>query len=231
MRDIHIAIIDDGVNEGYYDSLYLEQNIIITENLEAVDRHGYDRCKFSHGTVCAGIIKKYCSNAKISSIKVLNDNMQGNIERLIYAIKWCMDKDVDIINLSIGTVHSKDKKPLKKIADKASDKSLIIVAAKSNEDIATYPACFHNVLGIKSDKSNMLKEGQLSCNFQSADGIEITACGRHRLVNYLGEEKTTSNWNSYAAPMISAIIAGIMADHENLSLAKIKEKLLDKAVK
>jgi len=225
MRDVHIAIIDDGVNEGYYGPLYLEHNIVITENLEAVERQEYDSWKFSHGTVCAGIINKYCSNAKLSSIKVLNDNMRGSIERLIYAIEWCIDKDVDIINLSIGTVHSKDKKILRKIIDKASGKDLIIAAAKSNEDIETYPACFHNVLGIKSDKNNILEEGQFIYNIEPEDGIEITACARHKLVNYLGEVKITPNWNSYAVPMISAIIADMMKEHEKLSLAEIKEKL------
>lgn len=225
MRKIHIAIVDDGVNEGYFDSLCLKHNVIITEDLNIMERFGYDKYKISHGTICAAIIKKYCSTAKLSSVKILNENMRSNVWRLINAIKWCIYNKVDIINLSLGSVYSKDKSLIKKIIDKAYNNGLIVVAAKSNDDIETYPACFNNVLGVKSDKSNILEEGQYIYNTEPEDGIEITACGKHKLMNYLGEERITPNWNSYAAPMISAIIADMMKEHEKLSLVEIKEKL------
>jgi len=231
MKKMHIAVVDDGISEGYFDSLCLEHDIVITKDFKAVASNSHNYPRRNHGTVCAGIVKKYCSNAKISSIKVLNDNMLGSIGRLIKAIQWCIANEIDIINLSIGTIHRRDEKRLRETVDKADNKGIIIVAAQSNDDLLTYPACFHNVIGVKSDKNNILEEGQFTCDFESSDGIEIIACGRHKLVNYLGEEKTTSDWNSYATPMITALIANIAGELSSPSAIEVRKKLWEKATK
>ncbi|WP_429083742.1 S8 family serine peptidase [Brassicibacter mesophilus] len=183
----------------------------------------------SHGTTCAAIIRKYYKKGILSSIKILDENDLGSKQRLIRAIEWCIDNKVDIVHLSIGSVYYGDKKELQKIIDKANDFGLLIIAANKNEDVITYPASFHNVIGVKSQRHKSLEEGQYTYTFKPFDGIEITSCGSHLLENYKGKQYTTQNCNSFAAPMITAMVAEIIENLSNYSIELIKKILWEKS--
>lgn len=67
-----------------------------------------------HGTSVAGIIaltgkvtglKGINPNVQLYSVKVLDNNNMAPISRIIEAIYWCIDNDIDIINMSFGTPH------------------------------------------------------------------------------------------------------------------------------
>lgn len=225
MKNVHVAVIDDGVNKEYYGLQYLQNDIAVTDELGIESRQEYDKEINSHGTVCAAIIKKYCPDAAISSVKALDSGAPGNIKKLVKAIEWCIEADVDLINLSIGTNNFEDGNLLREVVAEAHNNGIIIIAANQNEDIITYPASFHNVLGVKCDRKDALQEGEFLYCMEAADGIEIIACGRHSLKNYLGEEKHTTNWNSWAAPMVTSLVAGMLKYIPYASLEQIKREL------
>ncbi|WP_432664974.1 S8 family serine peptidase [Wukongibacter baidiensis] len=225
MDFIHVALIDDGINEKYYNLKPLKYNIEITDDLKIMKRENYNPYKKSHGTVCAAIVEKYCKKVILSSIKIINNNGRSNKYKLIKALEWCIEKNIPIINLSIGTVSYNDKRELKSIVDLAHSKGIIIIAANKNEDIITYPASFHNVIGVRCDTLNNLMEGEFFYNLEPKDTIEITADSTHTLVNYLGEKKKTKKCNSYAAPLITAKIVNLLSVLPYITLRKAKEKL------
>ncbi|WP_261781581.1 S8 family serine peptidase [Clostridium botulinum] len=105
---INVAIIDDGVNEKLYNTGVLKYNIEITPNLMIRERKKYDKYKSSHGTTCAAIIKKYLPYSVLSSIKILNDKCEGSVEQLSLALKLCADKEINLINLSLGSTYFDD---------------------------------------------------------------------------------------------------------------------------
>jgi Subtilisin-like serine proteases len=165
----------------------------------------------SHGTTCAAIIAKYYPEAVFTSIKVLNDkNQKGKIEQFVKAIEWCLNEHIKIANLSLGTTNYKDFNIIKKIVNYAYKKGLIIVAACNNKNIFTYPASLTNVIGVKSNKSEILKEGEYIFNIYPLDGIEITSSSDHILKESTGEERTTYECNSFAAPFITAKVCRIV---------------------
>ena len=43
-------------------------------------------------------------NAELYSVKVLDDEKKASLSRVIEGIYWCMDRDMDIINMSFGTM-------------------------------------------------------------------------------------------------------------------------------
>lgn len=172
---ISIAIVDDGVNEGLYNTGSLKYNIEITPELNIVERSEYNRYLPSHGTTCAAIIKKYSPGAVIGSIKVLNDSGRAVRDQLIAALLWCADNAVRLVSVSLGTIDFRDYEAVRKAVNYAAPKGVIIVSACNNKTVFTYPASLSNVIGVKCDIENNLKEGQYRYNYYPLDGIDITA--------------------------------------------------------
>ncbi len=155
-KPVHIAIIDDGVNQKLYNIGELAHNIEITLDLTVCDRADYDTYAPSHGTTCAAIIRKYAPFALLSSVKILDGNARGMCGQLIKALEWCVDNGIRVVNVSLGTVVYTDFPMLRKAINFAYSKGLIIVAACNNRNIFTYPASHPNVIGVKCDMEGIL---------------------------------------------------------------------------
>lgn len=226
---IKVAVVDDGVNEKLYDIGRLDYNIEITNKLEILHRKEYNKYLPSHGTICAGIIKKYAPEASLSSIKILNDRRKGLCEQLVEAIKWCVSKKIRIVNLSVGTAFYMDRNRLKSIINYAVKNGTIIIAAYNNEDIITYPASFSNVISVKCDYSGKFNEGEYFYNLYPYDGVDIIACSRHLLYKFNHTYSYTQKCNSFAAPMITAEVHNILRINSGLTLGQIKQQLMKNA--
>ncbi len=223
---INIAVIDDGVNEKLYQTGMLAHNMEITHDLTVCNRGSYDPFLPSHGTTCAAIIKKYSPEAVISSIKILDSSSRTGMKaQLIRALQWCADNSIRIVNLSLGTIDYRDFNDVKEAVDYAFEKNVIIIAACNNRNIFTCPASFEKVIGVRYGFTEVLKEGEFTFNFDCMDGINIAACAKHNLKKYDGTEKTTTECNSYAAPMVTAYAYNILRNNPNISFDEIIEKL------
>ncbi|NOW07174.1 S8 family serine peptidase [Clostridium beijerinckii] len=228
---VTVAIIDDGIGIGLYDTYDIARSIEITPGLIVQD---VDRSKFknaSHGSICAAIVKKYYHKCILTSIKVLNNKTRKcTSKQLIKAIEWCLDNGIQVANLSLGTIDYRDFEIIKETINIACNKGLIIVAACNNRDIFTAPASLSNVIGVKCEKNSILKEGEYIFNLYPMDGIEVTACSQHQLLRNGSDSKTTSRCNSYAAPMITAEVCKIVDKHSNMTLPEIKQNLYKSSI-
>ena len=229
---LSITIIDDGINQNLYATGELQYNLHITPELEICKRVGYDPFLPSHGTTCAAIIKKYAPDAVLSSIKILNDeSRKGMKAQLIKALEWCADNGVRLVNLSLGTIDFKDFIEVEKAVNYTVEKGVIIVAACNNLNIFTCPASLESVIGVKCDCSKKLRKQKYIYNANMTDGVDLTACGSHKLTKYNGETKITSACNSFAAPAITALVYNMIKNEPNISIYEIKRKLKKKLVK
>jgi len=227
-----IAIIDDGINEGLYNTGALLYNIEITSGLEIRRRTGYDPFLPSHGTTCAAIIKKYAPDAVVGSIKILNDSTKrGMKNQLVKALEWCAGNGIRLVNVSLGTIDYRDFDEVGSVVKNAREKGLVIVAACNNRNIYTCPASLQDVIGVKCDLSKSLKEGEFVYNCFAPDGIEITGCAGHSVTSHSGNSKITSRSNSFAAPMITAVVHEIIKNNQGIALTGIREELKKRSVK
>lgn len=228
---VNIAVIDDGVNEAVYPVGELAYSIEVTPELKVENRGTHNIFEPSHGTTCAAIIKKYYADGVFSSVKVLNDHSgKGMAAQLVQGIRWCLEKEVQVISLSLGTVDYRDFGELEKVVNTAFEKGIILVAACNNKDIYTCPASLAKVIGVKSSKSVRLKEGEYLYHRDPLDGIEVTGCCEHKLTAMTGEETITPLCNSFAAPMITAEVCRIMENYPGIPLEKLKQELCKSAV-
>ncbi|ACL77735.1 S8 family peptidase [Ruminiclostridium cellulolyticum] len=227
---INIAVIDDGVNEKLYQTGKLAFNLEITHDLSVCNRTGYDSFFMSHGTTCAAIIKKYSPEAVLGSIKILDsDSRTGMKAQLIWALKWCVENRIRIVNLSLGTIDYRDFAEIKEVVDYACERNVIVVAACNNRNILTCPASLENVIGVKCDLAEVLNEGEYTFNYASMDGIDITAFAKHSLKKHDGTNTVTGACNSYAAPFVTSQVYNLIRDNPNIDFTEIIGKLQQEA--
>ncbi len=218
-----IAIIDNGVNDSFFEENKIKFNIEINEELDVYPRTS-EKFVYNHATTCAHIINEYAPDSVFASIKILNNDAKGLSAQLIKAIEWCMHNHIRIVNMSIGSTSFRDFESIREIVNKACDQGIIIVAACHNKDIVSYPASLENVIGVKSDKKNILKNNSFISHLNPIDGIDITAPSDTAFLSG-EEEENFYPANSYAAPRITAFVFNLLKNNQTLSLNKIKEKL------
>lgn len=230
MKKIKVAIIDDGVNSSEF---YIPDNIInisINDNgfIEYIDKN-YIQVD-SHGTICTAIFYKFLKNSYIEfvSIIILNSiTKKGNIQQLIYALKWCAENEVDIINCSFGTIQYTDFSVIKDIVNQMTVKGIIIVAAMNNNNTYSLPACLNGVIGVKHNF--FYHNGLYKLRWYPFDDIEIMTSGVHQLCKKSNEIFISPAVNSYAAPVITGAVLDIIHENGKLSFNEILLKLQDKA--
>lgn len=215
-KNIKIAIIDNGINERFIKS-ELEQSIVIDEmGICIVDTKNIDQQQFQHGTNCAMILEKYCSDCHLISIRILDENGRGTIKSIYPALEWCYKNQIRLINLSLGTVDFRDCEKLKALVNECAAKGMIIISATANSGFVSYPASFTNVIGVATTNSPL----SYSKDYMQM-GIDSIVPSEH-MVKMCDKEIKTSLSNSYAAPYICALIANKLSNNKTLDIVKLK---------
>lgn len=122
-----IALIDTGVKES---SNIVDRISVIDDVL---DGNG-------HGDDMADAIVSQNANAKILSIRAMNDNGFGTISSLVAAMEYAIDQKVDMINLSLYARTTLSTSVLKSEIQKATDAGILVVGAAGNDgaDVINY---------------------------------------------------------------------------------------------
>ncbi len=89
-----IAIIDSGVHADHPHVGGIAGGIAIVGD-DLLDRLG-------HGTAIAGAIREKNPDAEIYAVKVFDRRLSTTIENILRALQWCIENEMDVINLSVG---------------------------------------------------------------------------------------------------------------------------------
>jgi len=98
---VKIAIVDSGIHEGHAHVGRVAGGIGVTEDgfsEDFLDRQG-------HGTAVAGAIREKAANADLYAVKIFDRRLSAGIDTIIRALEWCIEHDMDLINLSLGTAN------------------------------------------------------------------------------------------------------------------------------
>ena len=172
--------------------------------------------KNGHGTNVSSIVAARPTGSGVTGIaygselcvvKAIDDSGAGDVDNLIRAVKACMDRGCDVINMSLGSHEAYD--PLSKLLQEAANKGIIIVAAAGNggdgnpktleED---YPARLPYVLSVAAINSK-----EQVAKFSSSGHIEFAAPGVDIIGCYPGNKYATMSGTSQATPFVSGICA------------------------
>jgi|GEM_PF-4992180 len=228
-----IVFIDSDINIKYINRLLSEsQSIggvwrILKNQVTPLITHSLDT--LSHATLCTKMFLKHTTcSCELFFINIWEDDeINTNINALLVALSWCLENDVTLINLSLGTTYMEDISELFSIINKLVEKNIIIVAAASNMNQLTFPASFDHVIGVKALDS---KSGKIGFIYQetSLDLIEISCNVEDEVITYKNQQYFLCVSNSLAAPVISAKICNYLNEGYN-SIEKITMKLKEDA--
>src|SRR5207247_724326 len=102
-RGVKVGIIDSGVNPAHPHVGSVDGGTRITSG-EADSTNDY-LDYIGHGTAVAGAIREKAPDALLYTVKVFDRALTTNIEAIIKAIDWCIENEIEVINLSLGTVN------------------------------------------------------------------------------------------------------------------------------
>lgn len=215
------------------------------------DRNGYNAQANSgdplddngHGTHVAGIIGADSDNGigiaginhkvQIMPLKFLGRGGYGNVKDAIEAINYAIDRkkngvNLRVINASWGSTSS--SKALEDAIRAASEAGILFVAAAGNSSTDNdrrphYPSNY--------DLPNMISVAALDRNDQlasfsnyGAKTVHIAAPGREIDSTWLKDDYREASGTSMAAPQVAGIAALILSSEPNLSMAKLRERIL-----
>ena len=148
---VKVAILDSGVDYTEDIDVYMRKNFIPGEDGISVIYEDIS----GHGTSVAGIIAAKDNDEGITGInpyvqlysaRILDENKQAPASRVVAAIDWAIEQDVDIINISFGTTV--DSEEIHAAIRRAYDAGILIVAAAGNNGVVEYPAAYDEVVAV-----------------------------------------------------------------------------------
>ena len=196
-----------------------------------------------HGTHCAGIIGAEGDNeegiaginwkVRIMPLKFLGRGGFGTTKDAIEAINYAIDRkrngvNVKVISASWGSTAR--SKALEDTIRAAGEEGILFVAAAgnngtSNDKTPHYPSNYAlpNVISVAA-----LDRGDQLASFSNfgVKTVHIAAPGKEILSTWLDNGYREASGTSMATPYVSGVAALILASEPNLSVEKLRERLL-----
>ena len=227
---VKVAVLDTGVTAT--EDIDVAGRVNFIEGEEEVNPLYEDVS--GHGTSVASVIAAKQNdigitginpNAELYSVKILDDQKKASLSGFIEGIYWCIDHDIDIINMSFGTsVKSEILEQVIKEADKAG---ILMIAAAGNkgeragESTVEYPAAFAEVIAVGASTP----QGEVSDMSSVGKEVELMAPGESVPATGYFDEVIKTDGTSMAAPHVAGVASILWAKDRSKSSAYIRALL------
>jgi subtilisin len=214
-KGIKVAVIDSGIDASHPAvGKPVAGYVAIKEGpqgfLYDAEPHG-DSC--GHGTACAGLIRAIAPDCDLYSIKVLGTGFFGRGAMFIAGLRWAIENDIHVCNLSVGTTKQGFFGILHELTDLAYFRKVILVASPNNVPAPSFPSVYSSVISVASHD-----EGDPYLFYYNPEPpVEFCAYGINVRVAWLNGGWLTATGNSFAAPHIAGLVARILGKHPELS--------------
>jgi subtilisin family serine protease len=207
---VNVAVVDTGIDYTHPD---LAGNCAGGINIINPRKSYKDDDKtFSHGTHVAGTIAAennaigvvgVAPKASLYGVKVLSGSGSGFLDDIILGIEWCVDNNIQIANMSLGTTANITS--LEDACRIAAYDGLIIVAAAGNEygGPVIYPAAYSSTIAVSATTSS----DDLAVFSSVGSQVNIAAPGQSIYSTRLNGEYDTLSGTSMAAPHVAGVLA------------------------
>lgn len=222
---IKVAVIDSGVDAdhprvgGIAGSVAFEPDADQDAGFRVVD--GPHEDLVGHGTACAAIIRSLAPEADIYSVRVLGSNLKGRGALFLAGIRWAVDHQMQVANLSLSTGREQWFGPLHDLADEAYFKGVLLVCAANNVPGPTYPSQYASVVSVAA------REGSdpFAIAYNPRPPVEFGACGIDVDVAWQGGTSIVATGNSFATPHVAGLAARVLSKHPGLTPFQVKSVL------
>ena len=185
-----------------------------------LERSADDLDRIGHGTACADIVLRHAPAAWIYPVRVFGHQLETSVEAIIAGLDWSLQHGMQVVNLSLGTVHEDKVEPLYAACERARRGGMILVSAVNHDTDWSYPAVFENSLGVRAGRFRT----PLEFTFHADDAVECIAEGAPE-VRWLGGQRRCLFATSFAAPHITALVARLLERRPEAGLGRIRQLL------
>ncbi len=227
-KGIEVAVIDSGIDASHpqLDGRVSRGCTVAKNNRgEIVIREveaGKNRDGYGHGTAVAGIIADLAPAARLVSVKVLDDYNSCTGDVLIAGLKWALDQNIRLLNMSLTTSKPADIQKLFPLCERAYVQNSIIVAAKRNFGDLGCPAMFSSVISV--DREEYVEK--LRVHYRPYNMIEFDARGTQIKVLAPGGGYGIQTGTSFATPHVCGMVALLLERFPRLTAVEAKSALM-----
>lgn len=186
-RKIKIAVIDSGFD--FYHPLV---NRIADYKCFC---KGFYKDDCGHGTSVVRVIDGKCRDCEFYILKVLDSQVNSDFQCLQAALRYAINKNVDIINASLGVESAQYQKEIDEICIAAYQKNIILANTQSNGGNRNYLFEHNKVLKVVGGKN--IREDKLYYK----DNVYYVL-GMARMIPWLEGHYIIKGGNSFSLPLI-----------------------------
>lgn len=231
-RPVRVAILDSGVDlhhPGLSGLLGPGMNLLSPGDPPA-DDHG-------HGTHVAGIIASASGawwaevqrppGLVIHPVKIFDRTGFGRIGDIVRGLQWCVEQQIEIVNLSFGT-DLKTSRALERAIQDLSNRGILLVGAAGNDgrrDEVDFPGRYPEVLAVAATT----RTDRLAAFSSSGPEVDAVAPGAGVLSLAPGGGYIRMSGTSMAAPHVTAAAALLLGLEPNLTDLAIRRRIRETA--
>jgi subtilisin len=219
---VRVCILDSGVEAEHPLVGVVQGAVAVTVEGDdvtiAADDAG-DVC--GHGTACAGIVRSLAPECELHSVRVLGAGYTGSGTALLEGLRWAVEQDFDVINMSLSTTKRHFAGVLHELADNAYFRRTMLVASAHNMPVESYPWRFSSVISVGSHED----ADPRAFYYNPKPPVEFFARGVDVEVAWLGGGTVRCTGNSFATPHMTALCALVLGKHPELTPFQLKSVL------
>jgi subtilisin family serine protease len=231
---VTVAVIDSGAATGHPDLARIKTGRDFT--VSPANDVGWTEDTIAHGSHCCGVIaagddaagiRGFAPDAEVRGLRIFPG---GRFSSLIDAIGYCIEQEVDVVNMSLGS-GSTAEAMLQKLAQARQSGVACIVAAGNSGGPVQFPGTSPDVLTVAAvgklgeypddsfharqvPAAGPVDNGYFSATF-SCHGPEVDVCAPGVAVISSVPPDGFAAWDgtSMAAPHVSGLAALVLAHH------------------
>ncbi len=131
-RGVRVCVVDSGVERDHPLVGPLAGSWVVVKDGESggsPSSRPRPATPASHGTACAGIVRRTAPECEIHSVRVLGERFSGTGDILMAGLRWAVEQRFDVVNLSLSTTRTRFAQELHSLADSAYFARTVIVAS------------------------------------------------------------------------------------------------------
>jgi subtilisin family serine protease len=145
-RGVRVGVIDSGVNPNHPHIISVAGGVSIGSG----DVESYIDV-LGHGTAVMAAIQEKAPEAEYFAVRVFHGSLSTTAASLIQAIQWCIDHEMQVINLSLGTPNPAHAAALTNLVELARKRQITLVSAREINEQPYFPGCLPGVIGVIVD--------------------------------------------------------------------------------
>jgi subtilisin family serine protease len=219
-RGVRVAVIDSGVNALHPHIKGIAGGVTIGETVE----DAYPDL-LGHGTAVMAAIQEKAPDAEYFAVRVFYSSLRTHVEFLLRAIEWCVERDIHVVNLSLGTANPDHAPRFEPVIARAAERGVLLVSASEAGGVPALPGALPGVIAVRLDWDCPREAFRYRRN---CDSLELYASGYPRSLPGMPKERNLHGI-SFAVANLTGLVVRASEGRDARSCQSLQEALVAEA--